>query len=210
MTWMLTIGGREHHLAGYAMQGQSSPQISEIAHALAQINRFTGHCHRPYSVAEHSLLVADLARMDGATSIVQLAALMHDAHEAFCGDMSSPVKWVVGNAWDVFESQQAQALHTAFNLRTVMLSARADIRRWDLIALATERRDLTLYTPESHLPWPILDTPSHVVEPSSAHNLSTDARCAMRWGDWRDAFRDAWTQLTEQAWPSLQIDHHPV
>lgn len=65
MTWMITITGREHHLRGSSAQ-HSLPEINEIAHALSMINRFTGHTTRPYSVAEHSLLVAQMASEEGA------------------------------------------------------------------------------------------------------------------------------------------------
>jgi len=51
MTWMITNTGRDHYLSGIAQHLNAAPTIEEIAHSLAQINRFTGHCRRPYSVA---------------------------------------------------------------------------------------------------------------------------------------------------------------
>lgn len=66
--------------------------IETIAHALSQINRFTGHLREPYSVAEHSVRVARaVADLDGPPRAV-LAALLHDAHEAYLGDISGPLK----------------------------------------------------------------------------------------------------------------------
>lgn len=186
MTWMLTITGREHHLSGIDQQ-LNAPDISEIAHALAQINRFTGHCKRPYSVAEHSVLVAGIAASEGASTSAQLAALLHDAHEAYSGDVSSPAKWAVGTAWEAFEHGQATAVHKALGVRTAMCAHRASIRRWDLMALATERRDLTCYDPDRHQPWAILDTPGQVVQPIDLQ-LMAETRCAMRWGDWVEVF----------------------
>lgn len=189
MTWLLTIQRREHHLQGAASL-HNAPHIEEIAHSLAQINRFTGHASRPYSVAEHSLLVLDLARQEGASAIVQLGALMHDAHEAYCGDVATPIKWAVGEAWQDFELSMAYQLHNALHLRTVMHSARADIRRWDLVALATERRDLTVFEARAHTPWPILDNPANPVHPSTRpeHQLDTEERAMMTWSDWRHEF----------------------
>ena len=61
--------------------------VETIAHTLSHINRFGGHTFRPYSVAEHSCLVAALA-----DSSFQLDGLLHDAAEAFCGDVISPIK----------------------------------------------------------------------------------------------------------------------
>lgn len=196
MTWMITVTGREHHLQGASM-AHNEPTISEIAHALAQINRFTGHCSRPYSVAEHSLLVSDLAERAGATPIVQLAALMHDAHEAYTGDVSSPVKWAVGQAWDAFEHAQAASLHNVFGIRSVMTSHRAQIRQWDLIALATERRDLTAFDPVTDSPWAILDTPGKAVAPSALHHLGDFALECCTWREWRVQFTSRFLQLRE-------------
>lgn len=61
--------------------------LEDIAHGLARTARFSGQI--PFlSVAIHSLNVA--ARVEGAKT--QLAALMHDAAEAYLGDLASPVK----------------------------------------------------------------------------------------------------------------------
>ncbi|MES2888672.1 MAG: hypothetical protein V4739_11745 [Pseudomonadota bacterium] len=196
MTWMITATGRTHHLQGAGM-ALNDPTLHEIAHALSQINRFTGHCTRPYSVAEHSLLVSDLAERAGATPIVQLAALMHDAHEAYTGDVSSPVKWAVGQAWDAFEHAQAASLHNIFGIRSVMTSHRAQIRQWDLVALATERRDLTLFDPATDAPWAILDTPGHEVLASTTHTLCSHARETLIWKHWRNAFTGRFLLLRE-------------
>jgi len=67
-------------------------RLEDIANALAKINRFNGHTVLPYSVAEHSVLVAKLAENAGEEHQVQLAALMHDAHEAYIGDFARPQK----------------------------------------------------------------------------------------------------------------------
>lgn len=189
MTWMITITGRDHYLQS-AHQMNNTPSIEEIAHALSMINRFNGHTRRPYSVAEHSLLVKDIAKCEGASPIAQMAALMHDAHEAFIGDVSSPVKWAVGDAWTCFEAQHEAALHRALGLRAAMVANRANLRRWDLIALATERRDLTAYVPGVSAPWAILDTPGHEVEPVTFHPLEAHEnwKSSMTWSDWKSEF----------------------
>jgi len=64
--------------------------IKVIAQALSRLCRFTGHTKRFYSVAEHSVLVSRLLR--GHSNHVQLAGLLHDASEAFYGDLHSPLK----------------------------------------------------------------------------------------------------------------------
>ena len=59
--------------------------LGDVARGLAQINRFGGQSRRAFSVAQHSLVVARLAYPS-----VKLAALLHDAHEAFLGDWTRP------------------------------------------------------------------------------------------------------------------------
>ncbi len=62
--------------------------ISDVAHALSNLCRFTGHVRRFYSVGEHCLLVASLL----TTPRLMLAGLVHDASEAYFGDMAGPIK----------------------------------------------------------------------------------------------------------------------
>ena len=198
MTWMITNTGREHHLSGISQQF-NVPTIEEIAHALAQINRFTGHAKRPYSVAEHSLLVATIAASEGATPVQQLAALLHDAHEAYVGDLASPAKWAIGHQWEVFEHGQEVAVHNALGIRSTMVAHRASIKRWDLIALATERRDLLNWNAETCTPWRILDTPGQEVQPyPRAHMLRSAARQTRSWDEWADLFLREYAFLADE------------
>lgn len=64
--------------------------IEDIAHHLAGINRYTGATPIPFNVAQHSVLVAQLLAHEGPR--LQLAALLHDASEAYLNDIASPVK----------------------------------------------------------------------------------------------------------------------
>jgi hypothetical protein len=66
--------------------------LEDIAGALAKICRFGGQVESFYSVAEHSVACAMVARKDGMPLDTQAAALMHDAAEAFCGDVVKPLK----------------------------------------------------------------------------------------------------------------------
>lgn len=61
--------------------------IEDIAHSLAHMLRFNGHLKHQISVARHSCLVSDLV-----PEHLALPALLHDAHEAYLGDIVRPVK----------------------------------------------------------------------------------------------------------------------
>lgn len=61
--------------------------IEDIAHALANICRYAGHVREFYSVAQHCVLMAK-ADLPGGS----LQRLLHDAGEAYVGDIASPWK----------------------------------------------------------------------------------------------------------------------
>lgn len=61
--------------------------IEDIAWSLGKLCRFNGHCTRPYSVAEHSVLVSEVVNHKLA-----LWGLMHDAEEAYTGDLTRSMK----------------------------------------------------------------------------------------------------------------------
>lgn len=192
---MLTCSGREYALSGPKSLIANPPRIEDIAHHLAQINRFTGACFRPYSVAEHSLLVERIGAARGAAPGLRMALLMHDAHEAYTSDLASPAKVSVGLGWNSFEAAHAANVRHFFGLRTAFAAYRKEITACDLIALATERRDLMPFDPEQNAPWPLLDTPGAEVRPISDRLNPEDP--PMGWRAMRDAFLHRYLQLRE-------------
>jgi len=134
-------------------------RLGDIAHALARIPRFNGHTVEPWSVADHSRLVARLLP-DDAPPTLRLAALLHDAHEAYLGDITSPVAEALRGRADagpldglkvLFDTAIAAAL--AFPPE---LFHDPRIRHADRLALAIERHALM---PAPPTPWPDLHDP---------------------------------------------------
>ena len=163
--------------------------IEMLAHSMAQINRFTGHASRPYSVAEHSLLVCEIAERELRLDVWGLfAALMHDAHEALCGDMHSPGKGVLGAPWYAWEFTCSSAVRSAFALWSGSAENRDEIKLADEIALATERAQLMPKTPS---PWPVIERLPYEYRRGVAWvDLRAPERERMTWRDWRDRFED--------------------
>lgn len=184
MTWMLTATGACIDLRFIA---QDAIRIEDIAHHLAQLNRFTGAATRPYSVAEHSLLVVEILEHMGHTSpTVLLAGLLHDAHEAYTSDLSTPMKQAVGSGWHAVETQVEHAVQMQF---AVVAATRANadlIKRADLTALSTERAQLL---PPDGPEWPC--TRMH----PPADWVDLQSRAAFTWQDWRQAFIDRFLEL---------------
>lgn len=112
--------------------------IRDIAHALAMNCRWTGHTKEFYSVAQHSVYASYEVPPNDA-----LAALLHDAAEAYVHDTSSPLKkFLKEKGFTVFsdlENQIEDALMKSFGVPfpLSLVVKQVDMRLW-----ATEYRDL--------------------------------------------------------------------
>ncbi|WP_075217085.1 HD family hydrolase [Mongoliimonas terrestris] len=95
-------------------------EIADIAHGLARVARWNGQTvgDHAFSVAQHSLLVEDVAGLlaPTLTPAERLMVLLHDAPEYVIGDMISPFKAVMGGAYKIVEARLAGAIHRRFGL----------------------------------------------------------------------------------------------
>jgi hypothetical protein len=81
--------------------------LDVIAHSLATKGRYNGATPFPYTVALHSVLVADLMAVD-VPLLLQMEALLHDASECFVGDLIHPIKRIVPAFKDIENKVEAQ------------------------------------------------------------------------------------------------------
>lgn len=122
-------------------------ELEDIAHGLARVARWNGQTlgEHPFSVAEHSLLVEELAvaLSPALAPRWRLAALLHDAPEYVIGDLISPFKAAVGLDYKAFEQRLLEAVHVRFGLPAVLPKAVAVlIKRADKAAAFAEATQL--------------------------------------------------------------------
>ena len=141
---------------------------------LARKCRYGGHCRKFYSVAQHSVWVHDHLFIPEALLIVpsendldtvrqlRLAALLHDAHEAYwgLGDIITPAKYLNPQLTELLKEHEAridQCIADRFGI-PVALFHHPIVKSADKLALSTEKRDLmTQQLWEENLPEPHMD-----------------------------------------------------
>lgn len=110
--------------------------VEDIAHALANQCRFTGHVRKFYSVAQHSVLASTLVDDEFA-----LDALLHDASEAYLADIARPIKNMpgFGDVYHAAEQVLEEAVAERFGTRFPMPP---EVKVADNLMLWAEMRDL--------------------------------------------------------------------
>src|SRR4028119_1745311 len=115
--WQRMLSGRRLNLL------DPSPldvELDDIAHGLARVARWNGQTAggHIFSVAQHSLLVEAIAGHlnPGMPRDWRLAVLLHDAPEYVIGDIISPFKAVIGDAYKSIEAGLLAAIHLHFGL----------------------------------------------------------------------------------------------
>lgn len=112
---------------------QASIDIHDIATALSKLCRFNGHCRLFYSVAEHSVHCSKYVSPENA-----LAALLHDATEAYVGDLIRPIKRFMPD----FEELEARIWESIAHKFGLPLDLPEEVHEADNSVLMAEARDL--------------------------------------------------------------------
>ena len=139
--------------------------IEDIAHALANICRYNGHTRKFYSVAEHCVRASYVPVGD------PLDNLLHDAAEAYIGDVPTPQKqnmgWWDGIRFWSYQHIEVSIVVTIYNGLGLDCATPRNTRQADKTMLVTEIRDIMppseafeVWTgeieplPETIRPWP--------------------------------------------------------
>jgi uncharacterized protein len=160
MLWLQTFTGK---IVDVENPTPEMVDIQDIAHALSMTCRFGGHCRDFYSVAEHSMLVEDEGMVVARESEMSkpgherlldydrlgLILLLHDAAEAYTGDLTTPVKRTLdkfsadragfhSSPTTILESRWLSAIGQAFGLGDVLIDLSPIVKEADSRALAIE------------------------------------------------------------------------
>lgn len=155
MSWILTRSGKRFDLFH---PKPDQIDIKDIAFALALQCRFNGHCSRFYSVAEHSIIMSWNVPIS-----LKLCALMHDATEAYIGDMVKPLK----DHLSEFKRIEENIWRVIANKYGLPLELPKEVKEADLRMLATERHELMSHN--TNASWSCLRN----VEPYDRENYVT-------------------------------------
>ena len=141
--WQRMLSGRRLDLLA---PSPDDIEIDDIAHGLARVARWNGQTEgeNVFSVAQHCVLVerivGDLA--PGIDPDERLAALLHDGPEYVIGDLISPFKVVIGDAYKAVERRLLDAIHARFALPVSSPELWALIKRADSMAAFWEATEL--------------------------------------------------------------------
>ena len=161
--WSQTASGRAFPLL--TPSADHIDLIRDVGPQLARQTRFNGATLAPYSIAQHCAHGADAIYQETRRPEVAAYFLLHDAHEAVLGDITTPVLHAmaelgrsmgVGAAHcdirDVVSLLKAKVDHAIFRAAGLPhpgAEIRAMIKAMDLRMLVTERRDLMRSPPHS-------------------------------------------------------------
>lgn len=141
--WIQTHTGRIFSLTN---KNYEDIDIEDIAHALANICRFCGHSKYFYSVAQHSVLVAQKL-----PEHLKLVGLLHDASEAYLSDIPTPIKKMLPE-YQKLENDLSLLIYEKYEVKNLYINNKDILYSVDKKALSTEKRDLM----EINLQWGVI------------------------------------------------------
>lgn len=161
MSIFITHGNR---LINFANPQNSDIHIDDIIHHLSMIPRFGGKLDMHYSVLDHSVYVGMIAKtfmnVDDETGF---AALMHDAQEAYLGDLPTPLKNLLPD-YKKIETAFELAIQEKFKIR-ITPKIKELVKAADLLALKAEKQALFTTPSEYKEHWAFLNNYSDVPIP---------------------------------------------
>jgi 5'-deoxynucleotidase YfbR-like HD superfamily hydrolase len=161
MSFIQTYSGAKFDFADPA---PASIRLKDIAHALARICRFGGHVATFYPVADHCVNVTRFLIRNGADRQTAAWGCMHDAAEAYVGDIVSPFKQMLPKAGEI-EQRIAAMIRERFGIDEGQVDFDA-VKRADEALLVAEAKALFDFPPlenwtESFRAEPVRD-PLHI------------------------------------------------
>lgn len=122
--------------------------LIDVAHALGNKARFTGHTRILYSTGEHSVRVSWLLRSQGHSLMRQYVGLHHDDSDAYLPDVPTPLKKMPEFAW--FREIEHKVQEKCYERFGCVIDDYSVVKEVDTILLLTEKRDLM---PEKNGNW---------------------------------------------------------
>lgn len=127
------------------LETDSQYTLEDIAHHLSQINRYGGACLFPYSVAQHSVLMATWVYTQTQDATLALDALMHDASEYAVGDLRKMLKNECPD-FELIENRFDKSIRAQFHSYGVPLEQTDFVKSIDSRIVKDERAQCLMYT----------------------------------------------------------------
>lgn len=138
-------------------------RIEDVPHCLSMICRYNGFVRYFYSVAQHSVMVCELAEAKFGKGDISHCALLHDATEAYLGDVSRPFKACLPD-YKRIEAHVHEVIMQALNLPRDP-AIWAEVAKLDVMALHIEASHLLFY------PYPWIKEPDPLWQQSRMARL---------------------------------------
>lgn len=145
MEYIFTASGKK-----FFFDRPDTIHITDIAHALSNVCRWTGHVREFYSVAQHSVLVSEYLAANGSSALA-LRGLLHDAAEAYIGDINKPLKTLIKALIDPIEDRIERAVFKRYGLSEEMSdNEKKSIKAADMAVAIAESEQLLGQTTVAH------------------------------------------------------------